>query len=69
MRSVDLFVESPMPFDELWARADTVSLHALDVRVAAIPDLIDMKQRAGRPQDRIDIEAPEAIARHRGIHT
>lgn len=65
MRSVDLFVESPIPFDELWARADVFGLATTRVRVAAIPDLIRMKRLAGRPQDAIDIEALERIARRR----
>ncbi len=62
---VDLFVESPIPFDELWARADVFGLATTRVRVAAIPDLIRMKRLAGRPQDAIDIEALERIARRR----
>lgn len=65
MRAVDLFVETPFPFDDLWARADTIPLTGTAVRVAAIPDLIGLKRLAGRPQDLIDIEALEAIARRR----
>jgi hypothetical protein len=62
MRSVDLFVDEPIPFDELWARAEMVTLPNTSVRVAAIADLILMKQRAGRPQDLIDIDALRRIA-------
>jgi hypothetical protein len=65
MRAVDLFVESPFPFDELWRRSDIMMLGRIEVRVASIPDLIAMKRRADRPQDRLDIEALEAIARRR----
>lgn len=65
MRAVDLFVESPIPFDELWDRADLMPLAGTVVRVAAIPDLIRMKRLAARPQDLIDIEALEAILRHK----
>jgi hypothetical protein len=65
MRSVDLFVDSPIPFEELWARADRFALATTRIRVAAIPDLIRMKRLAGRPQDAIDIEALEQISRRK----
>lgn len=65
MRSVDLFVESPVPFDDLWTRADTVALSGISVRIASLPDLIGMKRLAGRPQDLIDIEALETIRRRK----
>ena len=62
MREVDLFVESPIDFEELWGRAEVVPLAATTVRVAAIADLIALKRLAGRPQDLEDIAALEAIA-------
>ena len=65
MRAVDLFVESPIPFGDLWARAEVMSLTTTLVCVAAIPDLIRLKRLAGRPQDLIDIEALEEILRRR----
>lgn len=65
LREVDLFVESPMEFDGLWERAELMNLGTVDVRVAAIPDLIALKRMAGRPQDLADIEALEAIFRRR----
>lgn len=65
MLEVDVFVEPPLPFAELWARAESVPLDTTTVRVASIPDLIAMKRLAGRPQDLTDIEALEAIARRR----
>jgi hypothetical protein len=36
------------------------------VAVASIPDLVEMKQRAGRPQDLEDVRHLEAIARELG---
>jgi hypothetical protein len=56
MLIVDLFVEDPIPFEDLWGRSETISLGDTSVRVAAIGDLISMKRRAGRPQDLLDIE-------------
>jgi hypothetical protein len=65
MRCVDLFAESPIPFGDLSARAEVMSLRRTSVRVAGIPDLIRLKRLAGRPQDLIDIEALEAILRRK----
>jgi hypothetical protein len=65
MREVDVFVENPLSFEDLWSRAETVPLESTTVRVASIADLIAMKRMAGRPQDRADIEALEALARRR----
>jgi len=59
--AVDLFVEEPIPFEDLWARSQAVPLGNISVRIAAISDLISMKRRAGRPQDLIDIEELEKI--------
>lgn len=56
LRQVDLFVDEPIPFEELWTRAVLVPLDPVPVRVASIPDLIMMKELAGRPLDRDDIE-------------
>ncbi|MBI4261076.1 MAG: hypothetical protein HY658_10975 [Actinobacteria bacterium] len=65
MRSVDLFVESPVDFDELWDRSVLVPLGGIEARVASIPDLIRMKRLAGRPEDALDVEALEAIMERR----
>jgi hypothetical protein len=66
MRSVDLFVENPVDFEGLWARSELVSLGDTSIRVASIPDLIELKRLAGRPEDALDIEALEAIMEDRG---
>lgn len=65
LRSVDLFVDHPIPFEELWARSETLALRDTTVRVASIPDLIRLKRLAGRPEDRADIEQLEAILTRR----
>jgi hypothetical protein len=62
---VDLSVEPPIAFDELWRRSEVFELGATLVRIAAIPDLIAMKRLAGRIQDLQDIEALEAILKER----
>lgn len=63
--TVDLFVRDPIPFDELWLRADSVSVGNVSVRIASIRDLIRMKREAGRAQDQQDIEKLEAIEREK----
>jgi len=67
LREVDLFVESPIEFELLWNRSEQIVLKTTTVRVAAIDDLILLKQMAGRPQDRIDVEALEQIRRQRRL--
>ena len=61
LRTVDLFVQSPIPFDELWSRSELISLPTAEVRVASLGDLIRMKETAGRPQDSADIRVLEAL--------
>lgn len=65
VRSVDLFIEHPIDFDEVYDRAEVQDLDGTIVRIASIPDLIRMKRLAGRPQDLADIEALEAIQERR----
>lgn len=52
---VDLLVGESDAFDELRQRAVEVKVDQRTFLVASIDDLISMKQRAGRPQDLLDI--------------
>jgi hypothetical protein len=65
LREVEVFVESPISFEELWARSELVALSSLSVRIASIPDLIHLKSLAGRDEDRQDIEALRKILARR----
>lgn len=56
LRQVDIFATSPICWDELLADANVVPIGGHDVRVASIDHLIAMKERAGRPRDRSDVE-------------
>jgi hypothetical protein len=55
LRQVDLFAREVVPFEGLWERAKIVRIGDGQVRVASIPDLITMKELAGRPLDHDDI--------------
>ena len=63
---VDVFVDPPIPFDEVWSRAETMEVAGCSVRVASIADLIALKRIAGRPKDLEDIAALELIATRKG---
>jgi hypothetical protein len=52
---VDVFVESPIAFADLWRDAVQIALSATTVRVASISHLIEMKLLARRPKDLEDI--------------
>ncbi len=45
--AVELFLEPPLPFEELWSRSRVTDIGAVKVRIAGIPDLISLKTRAG----------------------
>ena len=68
LRSVDVFVENPIPFDQLWDRSKVFEVESFSVRVASIDDLVRMKESAGRPIDLEDIEALREIERSKGSH-
>lgn len=59
--AVDLFLEPPLPFEELWSRSQVTKIGAVGIRTASIPDLINLKTKSGRPQDLADIKALEAL--------
>lgn len=65
LREVDVLAESPIAFEDLWARSKIVVLSTTSVRVVSIRDLITLKSVAGRPQDLQDIEALEEILKRR----
>lgn len=56
MLTVDVFVQHPIPFPDLLARAERMAIADIPVYICSIDDLIALKQQAGRPQDLIDIE-------------
>lgn len=54
---IDIFVDEPFPFAEEYRRALVKPLgDSVDVPFISLDRLIDMKERVGREQDRIDVE-------------
>jgi len=52
---VDLFANPPIAFEALWDRAVRMRVGSAEIRIAAIPDLVRMKELAGRPKDQEDV--------------
>ena len=59
---IDLFLEAPFDFGEVYERRSRQAVEPdLDVPFVGLDDLIDMKRRAGRPQDHADAEKLEQL--------
>lgn len=58
---IDLFVNSPLDFSRLVECSVSKQIETVEVRVASVDDLIEMKRMAGREIDRTDIEWLEQI--------
>lgn len=54
---LDIFVEEPFVFEEVWRRTSRVVLADHSIPVISVPDLIEMKRAAGRSRDLEDVEA------------
>lgn len=54
--TVDILIDSPVPFDELWTNATMTQIGSLQIAIASPPDLIRLKQETGRDRDAADIE-------------
>lgn len=65
-RSVDVFVREPLDFRSMLSDAVFKDLDGILIPVASIRHLIVLKQAAGRPRDRDDIEALREIAAETG---
>ncbi|MDP1675043.1 MAG: hypothetical protein Q8L65_18275 [Burkholderiales bacterium] len=53
---VDMFVIEPFDFEQEYGVSLDKPLGDIHVRFVSIPTLIRMKETAGRPQDKLDIE-------------
>ena len=59
--TVNIILEAPVPFEELWEGAATMPIEGHAVRVASVEHLIRAKQAAGRPKDLEDVERLQAL--------
>lgn len=64
--TVDLFVEHPIPFDDMMKRSVLMSLQGEDVRVCSVADLIALKEISARPLDIEDIRTLRALQSSEG---
>jgi hypothetical protein len=61
---IDLFVEIPFDFDQAYARAVRFEVAPrVEATFVSLTDLIEMKRKAGRAQDLLDVEALESLER------
>jgi hypothetical protein len=58
---VDIFVNHPRNFDELYAQSVIKELGSIAVRVVGLDHLIQMKEEAGRPKDLEDARVLKMI--------
>jgi hypothetical protein len=58
---VDLFVEEPFDFEQVYSRALRVPLERIEITVVTLDDLIALKKTSGRPLDRQDAAALESL--------
>lgn len=63
MEHVDVMISNIIDFETLYRNSVLMSADDLHLRIASIPDLIKLKQHAGRERDLIDIKALQRIER------
>lgn len=63
MDIIDVFVDHPFPFEEMWNASKKIKLGPLEIQVAGIEHMIKMKQKASRPKDDMDLRYLDAIMR------
>lgn len=65
---IDIFVSEPFDFDLEYARARVEDVApGVSVRIIALPTLIRLKRRTGRPQDLVDVHELELLHGAEGI--
>jgi predicted nucleotidyltransferase len=53
--SLDVLMDVPIPFDELWSRKEERIVEKISVNLVSVEDLIKLKQYANRKQDIDDV--------------
>ncbi|MBI2068112.1 MAG: nucleotidyltransferase [Deltaproteobacteria bacterium] len=65
MRVIDVFVKHPLPFGPMYRRKEMIVVDDIKIPVISILDLIKLKQKARRAQDRADIVMLQKVLRTR----
>jgi hypothetical protein len=52
---IDIFTEMPFDFDAVYKQRKKIRFEKISIPVVPIKELIAMKERSGRPQDRADV--------------
>ena len=60
---VDIFVNEPIPFDKAYRRRKIKKMGPIPISVIGLKDLIFLKKKANRPQDKEDIKALKRIGK------
>ncbi|MBF0349401.1 MAG: hypothetical protein HQM11_00125 [SAR324 cluster bacterium] len=61
METIDLMIHCPLEFESIYERRLLMPFRQIEIPVASIPDLIELKKWAGRERDLIDIKALKKI--------
>ena len=56
---IDVFVDEPKPFDELFTRRTSIRTYGIEIPVIGVEDLKDLKRAAGRDKDLFDLSQLE----------
>ncbi|HBQ20620.1 MAG: hypothetical protein A2Z91_07800 [Deltaproteobacteria bacterium GWA2_38_16] len=63
-KSIDVFVTEPISFQELNKEKKIIKVDNFKIPICSIKHLIQLKEKAGRPQDLADIKALKKIRLH-----
>ena len=55
LMSVDVLMEAPLSFDEMWKNKEIRNVEKIEVYLVSVEHLIEMKKYSGRIQDKQDI--------------
>ena len=61
LEQIDILIEDYLDFDRAYESRKVVIARDISIPIISIDDLIELKKRAGRERDRIDIKALEKI--------
>lgn len=66
LKHIDLFIKEPIRFDLISKHLEKIRIRNISVPLLSLAQLVQLKKKAGRDKDKIDIINLEAIRRMRG---